>query len=148
MVFLLEGRVEEMPGDGPGLSRVADLFQPDTILPFQYSELLRRKIYLEGEKKLLLAVLEDAINCFQKQFAARDRRGKKLFREAEAWIMDQNDERLFSFSNICESLGINAEYLRRGLARWKEERILSIRPGRRTEARTHGQRSRVRPGSR
>src|SRR3972149_3406702 len=114
MALLLEETAEEISGAGFTLSRVAHSFQPDTILPFQYFELLRRKTYLEGEKKLMLAVLEDAVSCFQKHHAARDKNRKKLFREAEEWIVDENNDRLFSFSNICESLGINAEYLRRG----------------------------------
>jgi hypothetical protein len=125
MIFRLEGKVEGMPGEGPGMSRVTDLFQPDTTLSFQYFELLRRKIYLEGEKKLLFAVLEDAVNCFQKQVAARNRRGKRLFGEAEEWIMHGNDEGVFSFNVVCELLELSPDYLRRGLLRWKHKQEAS-----------------------
>ncbi|MEK7783674.1 MAG: hypothetical protein AAB279_07085, partial [Candidatus Binatota bacterium] len=46
--------------------KVTSLFQPDTLLPAQYLETFRRKAPLEPEKRLILAVLEDAVACFQK----------------------------------------------------------------------------------
>ena len=67
--------------------RVASLFQPDTLLPEQYLETFRRKAPLEPEKRLMLAVLEDAVACFQKYVLSRDNRGKGMFREAEEWIL-------------------------------------------------------------
>lgn len=99
--------------------RVASLFQPDTLLPAQFLETYRRKSHMEPETRLMLAVLEDAVACFQKYVVARDERGVELFREAEQWILQEDSEWLFSFDNICESLGINPEYLRGGLVRWK-----------------------------
>jgi hypothetical protein len=99
--------------------RVASLFQPDTLLPAQFLETYRRKSHLEPETSLMLAVLEDAVACFQKYVLARDERGLELFHEAEEWVMQEDTEWLFSFDNICDSLGINPEYLRAGLVRWK-----------------------------
>ena len=49
--------------------RVSSLFQPDTLLPEQYLDTFRRKLQLEPEKKLMLAILEDAIACYQKAIA-------------------------------------------------------------------------------
>ncbi len=108
--------------------KVASLFQPDTLLPAQYFETYRRKAHLEPEKRLILAVLEDAVACFQKYLFARDGKGKATFREAEEWILEENSEWLFSFENICEVLGINPQYVRQGLIRWKEM-TLARRPG-------------------
>ena len=39
------------------------IFQGVGILPTQYNDLHRRKFTLEGERRLLFAVLEDAIRC-------------------------------------------------------------------------------------
>lgn len=103
--------------------RVASLFQPDTLLPAQYFETFRRKAYLDSEKRLMLAVLEDAIACFQKHVFARDSKGKASLREAEEWIMEQNSQWLFSFENVCEVLGFNPGYVRQGLIRWKEKKV-------------------------
>jgi hypothetical protein len=103
--------------------KVASLFQPDTLLPAQYFETFRRKAHLEPEKKLMLAVLEDAIACFQKYVLARDGKGRAMFRDAEEWIMEEKSEWLFSFENICEVLGFDPQYVRKGLIRWKERKL-------------------------
>jgi hypothetical protein len=98
--------------------RVSSLFQPDTLLPEQYLDTFRRKVHLEPEKKLLLAILEDAIACYQKYIFARDGKGKALFREAESWVGEKGNEAVFSFDSVCEMLGFDPEYLRRGLETW------------------------------
>ena len=69
--------------------RVTTLFQPDTLLPDQYFDTFRRKLHLEPEKKLMLAILEDAVACYQKHVVARDGKGKALFHEAEAWVEEK-----------------------------------------------------------
>jgi hypothetical protein len=103
--------------------KVGSLFQPDTLLSAQFFETFRRKTPLEPEKRLMLAVLEDAVACFQKYVHARDNRGKTMFREAEEWIMEKNNDWLFSFEMICETLGLNPDYVRQGLMRWKETNL-------------------------
>jgi len=100
--------------------KMGSLFQPDTLLPAQYFDTFRRKANSEPEKKLMLAILEDAIDCFQKYIFARDGRGKGIFREAEDWILEENGDRLFSFETVCDALGFNPSYVRQGLLRWKE----------------------------
>jgi len=103
--------------------RVTSLFQPDTLLPEQYLETFRRKLHLEPEKKLMLAILEDAIACFQKYVSARDGKGKLLFQETEEWVLDQGGDWLFSFANVCDILGFDPDYLRRGLLQWKVKKV-------------------------
>ncbi len=99
--------------------RVASLFQPDTLLPAQYFETLRRKA-LDPEKRLMLAIIEEAIACYQKYLCAEKRRGRTLFADAEKWIWDEDSNWIFSFENICEVLGLTPAYVRRGLLRWRE----------------------------
>ncbi|MBI3061481.1 MAG: hypothetical protein HYY83_05840 [Deltaproteobacteria bacterium] len=89
----------------------------------EFLEELRKKSVREGEEGLMLAILEDAIACFRKYVHARDERGKALFRDAEEWILAQESEWIFSFENICDTLRINASYLRQGLIRWKEKEL-------------------------
>lgn len=99
--------------------RLSSLFQPDTLIPDQFLQTFRRLTHLQPEKRLMLAVLEDGVACFQKYLTARDGRGKRIFQETEEWVLEEPSERLFSFANVCETLGFNADYLRRGLMRWK-----------------------------
>ena len=98
--------------------RIGALFQPDSLLSAHYFETLRRKTILEPEKRLMLAILEDAIHCFQDNLFARNVRGRRLFEEAEEWIVEVDGDWVFSFENICEALGFNPAYLRHGLLRW------------------------------
>jgi len=88
-------------------------------------ETCRRKSYRESEEKLMLAVLDDAIACFQKYAFARDRKRKVLFQEAEEWVQATNHDWPFSFANVCEILGFAPDYLRQGLGQWKTAKLES-----------------------
>jgi hypothetical protein len=95
-------------------------FAPDSFLPSQYFDRLRHG-ERSGEWRLLVAILEDAVNVYRKQVGARDPRGRQLFQEAEEWIEDPDRTWIFSFENICDLIGLEADWLRRGLRAWKEE---------------------------
>ena len=103
--------------------RLPNLFEPDTLLPIQYFEAMRKKHLLEGEKRLILSVLEDAVECFMKCIDAATNKGQRLFREADEWITHEDKRWVFSFDNVCEMLDINADYMRVGLNKWKERKI-------------------------
>ena len=103
--------------------RVTSLSQPDTLLPDQYLDTYRHKLHLEPEKKLMLAILEDAVACYQKYFFAKDIKGKVAFQEAAEWIQQEVGESIFAFDSVCEGLGLNPKYVRRGLETWKENSL-------------------------
>ena len=77
----------------------------------------------------MVAILEDGINCFQDHVSAESAKEKKLFDDAEKWIMEEGGEWIFSFSSVCELLGLSPEYLRGGLMRWKAKILASQRNG-------------------
>jgi hypothetical protein len=95
--------------------RAPGLFQPDTLMPSQYFDRMRRRTEYDGERRLMIAVLEDAVDVYRKQHGAQDPRGKVLFQEAEQWIENTDPTWLFSFENICHVLDLDAQYIRRGL---------------------------------
>ena len=103
--------------------KVVSLFQPDTLLAAQYFATLHRNTVVEPERRLMLAILEEAINSFKDNVLAQGGRGKKLFREAQEWILETGDDWVFSFENICEALGLNPAYVRQGVMRWKEKKL-------------------------
>jgi hypothetical protein len=103
--------------------RLPALFEPDTLLPIQYFEAMRRKHLLEGEKRLILSVLEDAIECFMKCMDSATSKGQRLYREADEWIALEDKHWVFSFDNVCDMLDINPEYMRRGLRDWKQRKL-------------------------
>jgi hypothetical protein len=86
-------------------------------------ETLYKKQIREGEEGLMLAVLDNAIECFQKYVLAQRERERRLFREAEEWILERNSDWFFSFENICETLQLHPDYIRQGLMVWKEAKL-------------------------
>lgn len=105
--------------------KAGSLFQPDTLIAFQYFNAVQKKTQLAPEQRLMLAVFEDAIRCFQKYVHAQDGKGKKLFQEAEEWISEENTDWPFSFEQICEVLGFGSNYLRKRLMQWRKEESAS-----------------------
>jgi len=108
--------------------KIPALVGTDTAVSEQYFDTLRRSEHLEPEKALLLAILQDAIDAFKKYRSAKDRVGKERFAEAEEWIMQTGDDWIFSFDNVCELLGLDPRYLRRGLVEWREEAAEGEKP--------------------
>jgi len=108
--------------------KIVSLFEPDMLLSAQYMENLRRKTPIEPEKKLMLAVLEDAINCFQANVMAERGRRKRLFDETLDWFLHRGDDWPFSFESVCEILRLNPDYVRRGLLQWKAKKLARPTP--------------------
>ena len=103
------------------------LFEPDALLPAQFYAAFRHGSAVRGEKHLMLAVLEDALDCFQKYAFTKENHARQIFGEAYEWIHSGDRDWPFSFENICETLEINPHYLRHGLERWKHEAITTGR---------------------
>lgn len=102
-------------------SRSTVRFQPDELAAHQYQKTFERVRPLQPERRLMLAVLEDAIICFQRYLNAKGGKEKKLHQDATAWIFDQNDMRAFSFESICAVCGLDPDYVRRGLLNWSQQ---------------------------
>src|SRR3954466_16345377 len=95
--------------------------EPETILPAQYFDRIQIDASLQPEKRLMLAVLEDGVGTFQKYAGVTGRRARRLFAEAEEWFASDDTAWPFTFVSICQSLGLEPEYLRRGLRKWESE---------------------------
>jgi len=67
------------------------------------------------ERRLLAAVLFDAV-------LQLSRRGSAGAADAARWIRHHDDDTPFSFNAVCEGLGLDADYLARGLFAWDPER--------------------------
>lgn len=96
------------------------LFEPDVMLPAQYFTLLRKQAPQGPEYLLVIAMLQDAIECFQKHRSARDENGRQLFEDARDWIESDDRRWPFSFENVCALLNLHAGYIRRGLQEWAD----------------------------
>ena len=101
----------------------ASLFQPDSLLPVQFFASLKQRSQACGERRLMAAILEDAVDCFQKYLWAKDNRSRNLRLEAENWFISDDDSWPFSFLNVCHALDLEPGFLRRGLLEWKERQL-------------------------
>jgi hypothetical protein len=102
---------------------LARILEPDIFVPSQFygSAGLSRK--LEGEKRLMIAVLKDAVECLDKYRGSRNSIGQSQYLSAIEWVEDTDTEWLFSFTNICDLLGFDPEYLREVLLK-REKRYV------------------------
>jgi hypothetical protein len=92
--------------------------ESDLILPAQF---LQRSI-ATPEKRLLLAVLEEAVGTYQRYALVLrlDRRNRAVLADVEAWFASADSHGLYSFVAICDALGLEATYVRSGLGRWAD----------------------------
>jgi len=116
----------KMERTGNGQRWGESLFQTDPLTSVEYFDSLKRVFPLESERRLMLAVLQDAVECYRKYIFTRQGKDKHLFNEAEEWILERDDHSAFSFENVCDSLGLAPNYIRAGLLRSKE-RLLAQR---------------------
>jgi hypothetical protein len=103
-------------------TNLGNLIEPDTLVTHEYSKTQARTLPAEPEQVLLLAVLRDALETFQRLFGAKTTAGRRLFRESEEWIWNDESDRVFSFVHICETLGLDPRYIRQGLRKWAADR--------------------------
>jgi len=94
--------------------------EPEIIVPAQFFAGFRHDASVRPEKRLMLAVLEEAVADFQKHVVTTSREGQRIFRELEEWFVSEDRDWPCSFANICDSLGIETSWLRTGLARWRD----------------------------
>jgi len=91
---------------------LARILEPDIFLPSQFygNGGLSRK--LEGEKRLMIAIFKDAVECLDKYRGSRSSSGQSHYQSALEWVQDKGTDWLFSFTNICDLLGFDPDYLR------------------------------------
>ena len=88
-----------------------EVFSPDETLDSGAGYAVAQRRQCEPERKLLAAVLKDALSTFKKRSSTRDAR----FEETERWIFGEDTDRLFAFKTLCAMLGLSAERIRRDL---------------------------------
>jgi len=116
----------KMDGTGNATRWGESLFQTDPLTTVEYFDSFKRALPMESERQLMLAVLQDAVECFRKYIFTRHGKDKHLFNEAEQWILERDHHSAFSFENVCDYLGLAPNYIRAGLLKSKE-RLLAQR---------------------
>ncbi len=103
--------------EDPALTMV----EPDTVTPAQFFDKGLADCSLVPEKRLMLAVLEDAIASFQRN-TIQEKKTADASEEldVDAWLDSDDMTWPFSFMSICQALNMEPEYLRKGLSNWRD----------------------------
>jgi hypothetical protein len=105
------------------------MFEPDTLAPQQFYGTFKSACLPDPERRLIAAMLEDAVSCLSRDPRRCTRQQHRAFEKAEQWITATDDTTwIFSFNNVCETLELDPDYLRRGLCRWIETNQLRRSP--------------------
>jgi hypothetical protein len=91
---------------------LARILEPDVFLPSQFYGAGTLSRQVEGEKRLMIAILKDAVECLEKYRGAKNSSGRYEYENALEWIKDRGTEWLFSFINVCDLLGFDPDYMR------------------------------------
>jgi hypothetical protein len=112
-----------------------ELFEPHIVLPVQHFNPPKR---LAPEHRLMMAVLDDAVRCVEKYRFPRDGRGRRLFHEAQQWLLDEEPSWPFSFERICAVLDLDANAVRHRLRLAPQRPPLSVARERQTPTHERG----------
>lgn len=74
--------------------------------------LLERLSYQQGEKRLMLAILKDAVGCIERYGTGHGLQSWPACRAALQWVLCQDRTWPFAFENICLALDLDPGRLR------------------------------------
>lgn len=100
------------PAIGASRALPAGSASDDVEMVVSFGAVYRRAEPAQGERRLLLAVLEDGIRTLLKHAGATRGRARTLQREALTWLLSDAHTDVFAFASICEALEIDPGRLR------------------------------------
>jgi hypothetical protein len=98
--------------------------QSDVLCVHEYLHVYQCRPAETPERRLLAAILRDAIDCYLRDCCAKNRHRKRSFREAEEWFFGASDNGIFSLESVCGILNLDPGYIRRSLIRVKDKELL------------------------
>jgi hypothetical protein len=102
---------------------VDEFAEAEAVLPLQFYGARRRAAGFEPLRRLMVAMLVDAVRCFQTGFKTRQPARHREYAEVRSWIFSDEDNGVFSFRAVCDVLEIDPEALRLGLVEWERKRL-------------------------
>ena len=106
------------------MSEPKSWFEPEQMLPAQF---FAGTAVESPERRLVLAVLEDAVNVYRRTARKTSKISRAQRREVETWFASNDRSWPFAFLNVCDVLGIEASALRSALDGWTSAPGVRIR---------------------
>ncbi|MFN7952607.1 MAG: hypothetical protein U0610_12865 [bacterium] len=94
------------------ISRANYELHDDTIHPSQHFSAGRTVLPGDAERRLMAAILEDAVISFESASKSDTDASRALVEELIEWFADEDDTYLFSFPSICDYLQIKTDTVR------------------------------------
>src|ERR1700722_19812687 len=102
------------------MSVLDEILSEHIILPSQFYDGRGYRIETtEPIRRLMLALLRDALACIATRPGARGFASGKAAREALAGIEDTNDREIVTFNSVGDSLGSKPDALRKSVDEWQ-----------------------------
>jgi hypothetical protein len=95
------------------------LFGVETILPPQFWGDGGRDLRAEPAKRLMLAVLEDAISVLASAARRPTARLRRFATDVDIWMASNARSDPFAFATICDVLGLDPGAVRSAVRRWR-----------------------------
>jgi hypothetical protein len=102
----------------------------EVLLPVQFHDRPNSASTGEPLRRLMVAMLVDAIRCVQTKFDARQPSRRQDYGNARSWIFSSDEKPVFSFKAVCDALDIDASVVRKYLVQWEEKRLNGEKPRR------------------
>lgn len=102
----------------------------EVLLSAQFHHRRNSARMLEPLRRLMVAILVDAIRCIQTKFDARQPARRQDYADARLWISSDDDRAVFSFKAVCDTLDIDPNAIRQYLLQWEEKRLSGEKPRR------------------
>ena len=94
------------------------MFGPELILPVQYTPPRHSEGRCEGERRLMLAVLEDAVVTLKIHLRGPSVHSRRIVAEIENWLASGTRAHTFAFGTICDVLGFDVKAVRQAVKDW------------------------------
>jgi hypothetical protein len=85
------------------------------LMPQQYYDLISRRRIIDGERRLMFAVFEDAIRSYVMCMGSKSQARRREFEEVKSWIDLRGHHSVFSFDSLCDLFEIDPDVLRNQL---------------------------------
>ena len=101
----------------------------EALLPAQLHGRRRGSAAIEPLKRLMTAILVDAIGCYRRNRMAVTASKRREFREAKSWLFEDRSDGPFSFEMVCYVLETDPQSLRRSLRQFEYTRVARVGGG-------------------
>jgi hypothetical protein len=85
------------------------------LMPQQYYDLISRRRIIDGERRLMFAVFEDAIRSYVMCMSSKSQARRREFEEVKTWMDLRGHHSVFSFDSLCDLFEIDPDLLRNQL---------------------------------